>query len=209
MKKRLATLLLATILLLAVAVPALAKAPAVKEVEYQGGKTVEVEFAEKVSYRNPKITVKDSDGNKLTAKIVERDSDDLTFTVTGLAPGGKYTFALSGIRAGKSGKYGTVKGSFSVPAKLAIRKVKYDAADEELDIDFNGRVKYRKVKVTVTDASGRKYAAKIVEKGSDDLEVKVAGLEKGAKYKVTVSGVALKGGKYTTVSKSFTVREMP
>ena len=117
MKKRLATLLLATILLLAAAVPALAKAPAVKEVEYQGGKTVEVEFAENVSYRNPKITVKDSDGNKLTAKIVERDSDDLTFTVTGLAPGGKYTFALSGIRAGKSGKYGTVKGSFSVPAK--------------------------------------------------------------------------------------------
>ena len=206
MKKRLISLLLAAMLLATLAAPALASAPKVKKAAYEGGSKVEVDFAGKVSYRSPKLTVKDSAGRKLSARITDRDDDDIDFAVTGLKAGGKYTFTLTGVRAGKSGSYGTVKGSFTVPAKVAIRKVKYDAKDRELDIDFNGKVKYRAVKVTVKDGAGKAYAARITEKGDDDLEVKVTGLKKGKTYTVAVSGVALKGGGYSTVSKKFTVK---
>ena len=91
-------------------------------------------------------------------------------------------------------------------AKVAIKKVKYDSRDQELDIDFNGNVKYKSVKVIVKDASGRKYTARITEKGKDDLEVKITGLKRGKTYTVTVVGVALKSGTYMTVSKSFSVK---
>ena len=206
MKKRLISLVLAVILLLAMATPALAAAPKIRRTEYEGGKKVEVDFVGQVSYRNPKITVKDSSGKKLSARIVERDSDDIDFSVSGLKAGRKYTFTLSGVRAGTSGRFGTVKGSFSVPANVAIQKLKYDAEDRELEIDFNGKVKYKGTKVSVKDASGREYATRIIEKDKDDMEVKVTGLERGGTYVVTVSGVALKGGGFATVSKSFTVK---
>ncbi len=206
MKKRLISLVIAMMLLVTMTVPALATAPKVRKVEYEGGKKVEVEFTGRVSYRNPAIIVKDSKGSKLSARIVKKDSDDVDFTVTGLKAGGKYTFTLAGVRAGSSGSFGSVKGSFTVPAKVAIRKAIYDSEDRELDIDFNGRVQYRNVKVSVKDASGKRYTVRITEKGTDDLEVKVTGLKKGKSYKVAVSGVALKGGSFRTVSKSFTVK---
>ena len=206
MKKRMISLILAVILLLAMTTSALAAAPKVKNVEYEGGKKVEVDFVGQVSYKSPKVTVKDSEGRKLSAKITDCDSNDLDFYVPGLKAGKKYTFTITGVRAGTSGSYGTVKGKFSVPAKVAIRKVKYDPEDSELDIDFNGKVRYKRVKVTVKDASGKKYTVRITEKGTDDLEVKVSGLKKGKTYTVTVSGVALKGGTYTTVAKSFSVK---
>ena len=205
MKKRLISLVLAAVMMVAVAVPALAKAPTVKKVEYEGGKKVEVSFRGRVSYKDPTITVKDSDGKKLSARITDRDKDDLDFSVTGLEAGGKYTFTLTGVRAGSSGSYGKVTGTFVVLSEVAIQKVKYDAKDHELEIDFNGKVKYKNVKVVVKDSSGKKYSARITEKGSDDLEVKVTGLKKGKTYKVTVSGVALKGGSYAKVSRSFTL----
>lgn len=206
MKKRLISLIITVMLLVTMAASAMAAAPTVKKVEYEGGKKVEVEFKGRVSYKNPHIIVKDSKGSKLSARILKKDNDDISFSVSGLKAGGKYTFTLTGVRAGSSGSFGSVKGSFTIPAKVAIRKVIYDSRDHELDIDFNGKVKYKNVRVSVKDASGKAYTAKITEKGDDDLEVRVTGLKKGKTYKVTVSGVALKGGSFITVSKSFTVK---
>ncbi len=206
MKKRLISLIITVMLLVTMAASAMAAAPTVKKVEYEGGKKVEVEFKGRVSYKNPDIIVKDSKGSELSARILKKDNDDISFSVSGLKAGEKYTFTLTGVRAGSSGSFGSVKGSFTIPAKVAIRKVIYDSRDHELDIDFNGKVKYKNVRVSVKDASGKAYTAKITEKGDDDLEVRVTGLKKGKTYKVTVSGVALKGGSFITVSKSFTVK---
>ncbi len=119
-------------------------------------------------------------------------------------------FTLEGrtlIMSGASGKYGTVSGTFRTPPdRLHFKELDYDRRDKEVEIDFSQPVQYKNVKVTVKDAAGKSYTAKITEKSSRELEVYVKGLKAGKTYTVTVSGVRGKGttDKYGTVSGSFT-----
>ena len=206
MKKRWISLILALAMLAALAVPAIAATPIIKKTEYQGRGYVEVDFMEKVSYQNPKVTVSDAAGNTYTAKITERDSADLTFRISGIRSNTRYTYRISGVRSRVSGTAIGVIDSFKTPVtELAIREVDYSARDRELEIEFYGLVQYKNPKVTVRDTAGRTYTAVIVEKESRELEVRVAGLVKGRKYTVSVSGLRLRGGsQYTSVSKKFT-----
>jgi len=207
MKKRIVSMLLAVLLLALCAMPALAAAPKVKKVEYEGNGVVDVDFTTKnVRYRNAKLTVKDAAGKKLTAKILEKDKDDISFKVTGVKAGKKYTFTITGVRAGLTGAYGTVKGAFKTPSnKPTIKKVKFDATDDELEIDFATLVQYKNLKVTVTNALGKKLTIRKIEKDTDGLDIDIHGMVKGKKYTVTVSGVRVKGvGSYTKVTKTFT-----
>ena len=207
MKKRFIALLLAALMLLLFTAPALAAAPAVKETEYKGKGVIEVEFAaKKVTYRNVKVTVKDAAGESLKAKIQKKESDEIRFKVTGLKADSTYTYVISGVRIGKSGSYGTVEGSFKTPAETPeILKVKYDAKDRELDIDFATKVQYKALKVTVEDESGKALKIKKIKKSNDEIELRIAGMKKGQTYTLTVSGVRVKGSKgaYTTVTKTF------
>lgn len=206
MKKRIVSLLLVVLLLTVSAVPALAAAPKVKKVEYDGNGVVDVDFTTKnVRYKNAKVVVKDSAGKKLTAKIIEKDNDEISFKVTGVKAGKKYTFTISGVRAGKSGSYGTVKGSFKTPSgKPRIVKVTFDPNYDDLEIDFATEVQYKNLKITVRDADGNKLSVYNIEKDPDDLDMDVEGMVAGNTYTVTISGVRVKGvGSYTSVSKTF------
>ena len=115
MKKRFFAAILALVTIMSLAVPAMAAAPEPLKVEYEGRGYVEVEFKSKVQYKNASVTVKDPTGKKLTAKITEKDDDDITFYVKSLKPGTTYSFTISGIRKGQSGSFGTIKGSFKTP----------------------------------------------------------------------------------------------
>lgn len=207
MKKRIVSMLLAVLLLALCAMPALAAAPKVKKVEYEGNGVVDVDFTTKnVRYKNARVAVKDATGKYLYAKILEKDSDDISFKVTGLKAGKAYTFTITGVRAGLTGTYGMVKGSFKTPSlKPAIKKVKFDAIDGELEIDFATLVQYKNLKVTVKNALGKKLTIRKIEKDFEGLDLDVSGMIKGKKYTVTVSGVRVKGvGSFTSVSKTFT-----
>lgn len=207
MKKRIISLLLAVMLLTLCAVPALAAAPKVKKVECEGNGVVEVDFTTKnVRYKSARVVVKDSAGKKLTVRILEKDTDDISFKVTGLKAGKKYSFTISGVRAGRSGSYGTVKGTFKTPSnKPAIKKVKFDAQHDNLEIDFATVVQYKNLKVTVKNAAGKELSVWNIEKDPDELDMDIDGMISGKKYTVTVSGVRVKGvGSYTSVSKTFT-----
>ena len=100
--------------------------------------------------------------------------------------------------------------SASIPAMAAtaaISKTEYEGSGR-VEVDFKKDVQYKSAKVTVKDSAGKSYTAKILEKDSDEMEVRVSGLKKGTKYTVKVSGVRLKsaGGSYGSVSKSITVK---
>ena len=206
MKKRIVSMLLAVLMLVICAVPAMAAAPKVQKTEYEGNGLVEVDFTtDNVQYKNAKVTVKDSAGKKLNVVIREKDTDSITFKVSGLKASSKYTYTVSGVRAGKSGSYGKVTGSFKTPSnKPTIKKVKYDPTDRELEVDFATNVQFKNLKVTVKDATGKKLTVRHIVKSADELDMSVKGMVVGQSYTITVSGVRVKGvGSYVTISKKF------
>ena len=73
MKKRLISMILVLAAMLALAVPALAAAPIVKETEYEGSGYVDVDFTGRVSYKNVKVTVKNAAGKSLSAQITDKE----------------------------------------------------------------------------------------------------------------------------------------
>lgn len=204
MKKLTALLLVAALLLSAV--PAFAASASIRKVEYEGSGKVEVEFKKDVQYKSAKVKVWDEDGKSYTAKIREKDEEDLTFKVSSIAAGKEYKFTISGVRAGRSGSYGSVSGYFETPSAktVSIRSLDYDREDRELEIEFNCKVQYKSLKVQVKDEDGKSYSVKIREKDNDSVEVRISGLKKGVKYGVKVSGVRSEGAdSYGSASKTF------
>ena len=188
--------------------PVEAASEQIRKTTYEENGEVEVDFYGRAQYKNAKVTVKAQDGTKLKAVITDKDSDDLDFKVTGLQPNTKYTYTISGIRFSKSDSYGKVSGSFTTPkTELAIRKVKYDREDKELEIEFFSRVQFKNVKVTLIDEDGSSKKLKVLEKDRDEIEVRAGSLKRGHTYTISVQGVRLyKSGSYTTVTKHFTVK---
>ena len=205
MKKRIISMLLLLVLVFSLPAYAFAASPVIKEAEYEGGGCVEVDFTGKVQYKNLKVTVKGADGVTRTAKVTEKDDDDLTFVIPNVKPGEKYSFTIRGIRAGKTGAYQSVSGTVRVPNwDPLIKEIEYDKKDRELEIDFVKRVQYKNLKVTVTDASGKSYSCRIDEKNSRELELVVKGMKAGMKYTVSISGIRAAGSTaYTTISGTF------
>ena len=123
---------------------------------------MEVDFKRNVQYKNAKVYVKDSSGKSYKASIKKRDSDDLTFYVKSIKAGKKYTYTISGVRAGRSGSYKKVSGKFSVPAKnkVSIKSIDYDHDDRELEVEFARKVQYKSTKVSVKDSTGKSYSVK-------------------------------------------------
>lgn len=208
MMKRFVSLLLALLMLTALAVPtALAAAPTIEKVEYEGNGRVEVDFRQDVRYKSPKVSVKDEDGKSYSVKITKKDDDEIKFRVVSPAAGKSYTFTVSGVRAKRSSDYGTVSGSFQVPmaGEVAVKKVEYDHDDREVDFDFTGRVSYKNVKVSIKDAAGRSIRVSKIERDSDDLTVRLSKrLTRGAQYTYAISGVSPRGeGNYQTLKGTF------
>ncbi|MCM1544250.1 MAG: hypothetical protein NC110_03025 [Ruminococcus sp.] len=194
MKKRIFALILTIVIALSCVTMAFAATPVIKKTKYEGSGIVEVDFQKAVQYKNAKVTVKDSNKKSYTVTIKEKDSDDIKFYVKGIKSSSKYTYNISGVRSGKSGSYVTVSGTFTTPsAKLAVKKAAYDSKDKELEIDFNSKVQYKNLKVTVKDANGKTYTTKVVDKDDDELDVSIKGLAAGKKYTYTISGIRKKG----------------
>ncbi len=180
--------------------------PDIEDIEYKSGGRVEVDFWSKVSYKSPKVTVKDSSGKSYSVRITDRDNDEIDFKVNKIANGKTYTFKITGIKTRGASKYTSVTGKFATPktASVTIKDIEYDAEDRELSVDFAQRVKYKNPKATIKDSSGKVYSSRIVERDSDDMEIRVNGLKVGSRYTVYISGVSNRdANSYKTVSKTF------
>lgn len=190
MKKLLGAVL---VLLLVASVSALAVQNDTIRVEYDGYGRVEVDFRKNVRYDEAKVDVRDSSGASLSAVILDLDEDDLDFVVEDLVPGETYSFTISGVTYRLSGEPVPAEGSFRVPGEgeVAIKKIDYDREERELEIEFAAKVEYADLQVSVEDANGKSYDAKVREKDRDSVELRVSGLDRGVEYSVTVSGVRL------------------
>ena len=138
--------------------PVSAAAPQKKSIKYEGYGKVELEFRSKVQWKNAKVTVKDSTGKAYSVKILNKDNDEIEFKILQFKQGQKYTYTVSGVRQGRSGSYGKVSGSVTIPTTKvseskavsialndAVKKYKIKKADAKgIDLDIS---KYRGKKV--------------------------------------------------------------
>lgn len=129
-----------------------------KSIRYEGYGKVELEFRSKVQWKNAKVTVKDSTGKAYSVKILNKDNDEIEFKILQFKQGQKYTCTVSGVRQGRSGSYGKVSGSVTIPTTKvseskavsialndAVKKYKIKKADAKgIDLDIS---KYRGKKV--------------------------------------------------------------
>ena len=83
-----------------------------------------------------------------------------------------------------------LSGIFAYPAAAACRisKTEYEGKGK-IEVTFTGRVTYPDLKVSVTDASGKKMKVKIIEKDSDDLEFKIRNYKRGKTYHYRIEGI--------------------
>ena len=138
--------------------PVSAAAPQKKSIKYEGYGKVELEFRSKVQWKNAKVTVKDSTGKAYSVKILNKDNDEIEFKILQFKQGQKYTCTVSGVRQGRSGSYGKVSGSVTIPTTKvseskavsialndAVKKYKIKKADAKgIDLDID---KYKGKKV--------------------------------------------------------------
>lgn len=75
-----------------------------------------------------------------------------------------------------------------------------------IKVEFHGKVRYKNVKVTVKDSSGKKYKVKKIKKDSNEIRFTIVKYKERKTYKITISGVKKKGtGKYGKVSGRCTI----
>lgn len=204
--KKLSAIAIAAVLLLTFA--AYAAAPEVFRAEYEGNGRVEIDFRGDVSYNNltieaAPVQAASADffadeqplGEPAVVTIVELDDDELTFVIADILDDTTYSFTVSGIRQGRSGDYGSITGQFTTPAAgaVVITELEADAEDDEIEIEFLGRVDYENPAVTVTKADGTAVDSRIIERENDGIELRAKGLTRGEEYTVTISGVAQQG----------------
>lgn len=181
---------------------------------------VKIKFSTRVSWKkSAKVKVTDEKGTSLNASIEDKDSDDCELSVDKLEEGHTYTVNLSGIGVRKSGKYGTFKITFEIPApnteadsgkpaNIRIKKAEYDIEDGELELKFASKVTFsKKAEVTITDKKGKKIDAEITDYDSDECTIE-ADLVPGETYYFTIDGICKKGQKtYCQLSGSFVAEE--
>lgn len=95
----------------------------------------------------------------------------------------------------------------AVPAFAApkVKKAEYEGKGR-VEVDFNSKVSYKNVKVTVKDNKGAGYSTTINEKDNDDLTFTVKNFKTGRTYTYTISGVKKSGEKsYGTVTGKVTI----
>lgn len=87
------------------------------------------------------------------------------------------------------------------------RKARIDYADYYegvLEITFKEKVKWKNPTVSVTDADGASYAARITDTGSDSCQIEISGIAGGESYTFVLNGVKPReNGSYSAVKGYF------
>lgn len=204
--KKLFALIMAALMLLG-AVPAMADAPQVEKIEYEGNGRVEIEFARDVKYRNFSVKVTDENGKKHSVSVSERDEDSVSLKISGVKAETDYKVVLRGVKARGTSGYGRVRVNFTTPVNPVsapvVEKVEVKK-NGRIEVDFAGKVQYGNLKVKIKDAEGKAYGVSVVEKDNDEINVKAAGLEAGKEYVLIINGIRAKGAEgYTKIKVPF------
>ena len=168
---------------------------------------VTISFKNKVSYTDEaSAIITAEDGTEIACTISKQNKRAMVMTAEGLVQGQKYTLTVSGIIVEDSTEATTITKTFTVKGMKTKNRIVKTTANSDADtvtIKMSAATFYKEATVEVTDTEGEELDATIVKKTRNAIKVKVEGLEKGEKYKVTINGVKTKKEKnYSTVTKT-------
>ena len=165
-----------------------AKSQEVGKVTCTSSGKVNVSFKQKVTYTDVlKAVITDANGGEMPCKILKKNKNLMSVSVSGLVKGQTYT--LTGMKTqNKVGKTQVTDGKFVI-------------------LKMNSAAFYKDATVSVTDSQGNACDAKIVKKAKGNLKVMIAGMKKGEKYTITINGIKTKKEKsYSSITKSVTIK---
>ena len=180
------TTALTVVMLLAAQLSASAASPGVEEVEHKGKGRVEVEFYGKVQYKNVKVTVKDTKGNKYKVNKIRKDSDDISFNIRNYKQGRTYRISVSGVKLRGTKKYGTASCKLNIPKAATGKAI---SANKAISIAKSDAAKKWKAKgIWDVDVEKDRYRGQLV------WEVSFSGIISGREYEFEYE-ITRKGGK--------------
>lgn len=83
-------------------------------------------------------------------------------------------------------------GVTAMAASPTVEEVEHKGKGR-VEVDFYGNVRYKNLKVTVKDTSGKKYKVSRVRRDSDEVKFTINNYKRGKTYKITVKGVKVAG----------------
>lgn len=177
---------------------------------------VNISFRKNVSYASDlAVKIIAADGTEKDATITKKTKGMLVISGAGLVKGEKYTVEITGIKVKGSEVYTSTKCSFTakkIKTTCEAKKIKNKVAAKSknrITVKCNKSVVLADtVTVTVTDADGNTYDAKIAGKSKGNIKVSVSKLEKGKKYTVVINGVkGKKEANFGSISTTFVTKK--
>lgn len=180
---------------------------------------VDVHFKTRVMWdENASISLTDSSGKSYSAKIIEKDDDDLEIYVEGIKDGTNYTANIQGIKGYDDSSYTNLKVTFetkkqqtksSTKSSLKVKDVDFDREDKEVSFDFDKNIKAKSgAYIIIKDSNGNAYSSKNsrIICDEDDIELFLdKNLTQGKKYTYEINGVKEStSNSYQTIKGSFT-----
>ena len=180
---------------------------------------VDVHFKTRVMWdENASISLTDSSGKSYSAKIIEKDDDDLEIYVEGIKDGTNYTANIQGIKGYDDSYYTNLKVTFetkkqqtksSTKSSLKVKDVDFDREDKEVSFDFDKNIKAKSgAYIIIKDSNGNAYSSKNsrIICDEDDIELFLdKNLTQGKKYTYEINGVKEStSNSYQTIKGSFT-----
>lgn len=180
---------------------------------------IDVHFTTKVMWdNNASITsLTDAGGNSYSAKIIDRDDDDLEIYVEGIKDGTNYTAEIQGIKTYNDNSYTNLKVTFetekqtsnNTKSNLKVRDVDFDREDKEVSFDFDKFIELKSdAYIIIKDSNGNTYSSKNsrIICDEDDIELFLdKNLKQGQKYTYEINGIKENvGNSYETINGSFT-----
>lgn len=180
---------------------------------------IDIHFTTKVMWdNNASITsLTDSSGNSYSAKIIDRDDDDLEIYVEGIKDGTNYTAEIQGIKTYNDNSYTNLKVTFetekqtsnNTKSNLKVKDVDFDREDKEVSFDFDKFIELKSdAYIIIKDSNGNTYSSKNsrIICDEDDIELFLdKNLKQGQKYTYEINGIKENvGNSYETINGSFT-----
>jgi len=168
---------------------------------------VKVSFNTNVAWSpEAKAVITDAAGTELTIKSSKQLKRSALYKVEGLQAGGIYKLTISGIKAAKAQEYTQISREFSMKSfRKNIKVKKVYGKKKVISVMFRKRVYYDKeVTVVVTDENGNILQSALKLKNRKKMLVKVIGMQKGAKYTLTINGIKVKkDAEFGSISYTF------